>query len=772
MHPDVLSFLPFLPIFPFLVAFVVGALPAAARRLSAVLAGGAMLAAGVATAALAPAVFAGAVPKVVVPWLAGIDYAVRVDGLAWIFCLLISAIGVLVVLYAHYYLSADDSEPRFLAYLLAFAGAMLGVVTAGNLIALLVFWELTSVASFLLIGFWTHRDDARQGARMALTITAGGGLCLLAGLILLGQVVGSFDLDAVLAAGPQVRADPLYPAILALILLGAFTKSAQFPFHFWLPHAMAAPTPVSAFLHSATMVKAGVFLLARLYPVLAGSEAWFYAVSLAGLATLLVGAWYAVFQHDLKGLLAYSTLSHLGLITLLLGLGSELAVVAAVFHILNHATFKASLFMAAGIIDHECGTRDLRRINGLIRYMPWTSVLAMTAAAAMAGVPLLNGFLSKEMFFAEALQVSHPLFAWLVPTGAVLAGLLGVAYSTRFIHDTFFHGEPVGLDRHPHEPPLWMRVPVDLLVLVCVVVGLLPMHTFGPLLAVAVPAVSGAPMPDVSIALWHGFNLPLAMSAVAFVGGIGLYFRLQRERGLHGRDPSAGPSGQRGFERAMSGLAALAGRVTRVLQHGSLPGYGATLLAAAGLALLPWLTVLALPAPSGDVDPGLAAGALLVALAALACVLLVRRLPLLLASGIAGLGAVLIFLSRGAPDLAFTQLAVDGVFAVVVAAAIGRLTASAPTVRPHGRPGWAALAAVATGVALTVLALGMTAAPFDAALSDFFGAQSLVAAHGRNVVNVIIVDFRGLDTLGEIAVVLLAALAAVGILQRIPRGAR
>lgn len=772
MNPALEALLPFFPLLPFVMAGVVGCLPTDARRASAVLAGAVMIAAAGFTVALAPSVLAGEVWRVSTPWVAGIDYSIRVDGLAWIFCLLISFIGALVVLYAHYYLSAEDAEPRFLAFLLAFAGAMLGVVTAGNLIVLLVFWELTSVASFLLIGFWTHRDDARRGARMALTITAGGGLCLLAGLILLGQVAGSYDLDAVLAAGPLVRADPRYPAVLALILLGAFTKSAQFPFHFWLPHAMAAPTPVSAFLHSATMVKAGVFLLARLYPVLAGSEAWFYAVSLAGLATLLVGAWYAVFQHDLKGLLAYSTLSHLGLITLLLGLGSDLAVVAAVFHILNHATFKASLFMAAGIIDHECGTRDLRRINGLLRFMPWTSTLAMTAAAAMAGVPLLNGFLSKEMFFAEALEVDHPLFALVVPAGAVLAGVLAVAYSTRFIHDTFFHGEPVDLDRQPHEPPLWMRVPVDLLVLVCVAVGLMPMQTFGPLLDAAVPAVLQAPMPVVSIALWHGVNLPLMMSIVAFVGGIGLYFRLQRSRGLHDHDPAAGPSGQRGFERALLGIGQLAGVVTRRLQHGQLPIYSAVLLAAAGGAVLPWLPRLGVPASDGGFDAGLAAGALLVAVSAVACVALRNRVALVLAAGLSGLGAVLVFLSRGAPDLAFTQLAVDGVFAVVVAATLARLLRPGAQVLPHGRPVLALLAAGATAVVLTLLALGMTTAPFDGSLSAYFGAQSLAAAHGRNVVNVIIVDFRGLDTLGEIAVVLLAALAALGILQRMGRRAR
>ncbi|HUG73492.1 MAG TPA: proton-conducting transporter membrane subunit, partial [Steroidobacteraceae bacterium] len=291
-----------------------------------------------------------------------------------------------------------DSAPRFFAFLLLFMGAMLGMVLAGDLLLLVVFWELTSISSFLLIGYWTHREDAREGARMALTITAAGGLALLGGVLLIGRIVGSYDLDAVLAAGPQIRAHADYPWVLGLVLAGVFTKSAQVPFHFWLPHAMAAPTPVSAYLHSATMVKAGVFLLARLHPVLSGTDMFFYVVTAVGAVTLLLGAWFAIFQHDLKGLLAYSTISHLGLITLLFGLSTPLAVVAGLFHILNHAAFKASLFMAAGIIEHETGTRDMRRLGNLRRVLPYTSVLAIVAALAMAGIPLLNGFLSKEMF--------------------------------------------------------------------------------------------------------------------------------------------------------------------------------------------------------------------------------------------------------------------------------------------------------------------------------------------------------------------------------------
>ena len=313
---------------------------------------------------------------------------------------------------------------------------------------------------------------------------------------------------------------------LGLVLLGALTKSAQFPFHFWLPHAMAAPTPVSAYLHSATMVKAGVFLLARLWPVLSGTDAWFWIVGGAGLATLLLGSYVAMFQNDLKALLAYSTISHLGLITLLLGLNSPLAAVAAVFHMMNHATFKASLFMAVGIIDHESGTRDMRRLDGLFRFMPITGTLAIVACAAMAGVPLLNGFLSKEMFFAETVFVSaHPSIEYGLPAAATLAGVFAVVYSLRFGHDVFFGPPPTDCPRQPREPVHWMRVPVELLVLACVVVGTLPAWSIGPVLALAAQPVVGGTLPTYSLAVWHGFNTPLVMSLIATAGGLLVYLR-------------------------------------------------------------------------------------------------------------------------------------------------------------------------------------------------------------------------------------------------------
>ena len=464
-------------ILPFLGSLAAVLLPSNARDVEAWLAGSVALGGLAMSATLYSAVVDGGVLRFELAWLPqfGLTFTLRLDGFAWMFALLVTGIGALVVLYARYYLSPADPTPRFYAFLLAFMGAMLGIVLSGDLIQLIFFWELTSLFSFLLIGYWHQIPAARDSARMALTITAAGGLALFAGVLLLGHIVGSYDLDVVLASGDRIRAHPLYLPALILVLLGAFTKSAQFPFHFWLPQAMAAPTPVSAYLHSATMVKAGVFLLVRLWPSMGGTDYWLWLVGSAGLATFALGAYFAIFQHDLKGLLAYSTISHLGLITLLIGLDSPLALVAAIFHIMNHATFKASLFMAAGIVDHETGTRDFRRLSGLWRCMPLTATLAMVAASAMAGVPLLNGFLSKEMFFAETIETHDgSMVDDALPYIVTLASTFTVAYSLRFIHGVFLGPAPAGLPRAPREPPRWMRFPVELLVLACLVVGVIP----------------------------------------------------------------------------------------------------------------------------------------------------------------------------------------------------------------------------------------------------------------------------------------------------------
>jgi multicomponent K+:H+ antiporter subunit A len=762
------------------------------RRLrdAAWLAGAATAAAAVAILLLAPAVFAGDIPRARWEWLPalGVGFGLRVDGLAFVFAGLIVGIGLLIVLYARYYLTPEEPTERFFALLLAFMGAMLGISISDNLIVMVVFWELTSLSSFLLIGFWQHRADARQGARMALSITGAGGLCLLGGVLLLGWIAGSWDLDVVLASGDTVRGDPLYLPCLALVLLGAFTKSAQFPFHFWLPHAMAAPTPVSAYLHSATMVKAGVFLLARLHPTLSGTEAWFFAVTLVGATTMLIGAWHALFKHDLKGLLAYSTISQLGLITLLLGMNSALAPVAAIFHLLNHATFNASLFMAAGIIDHETGTRDMRRISGLRRYMPYTTTLAIVAAMAMAGVPLLNGFLSKEMFFAEALLArAHPVVDFMLPFAAAVGGALSVAYSARFVHDVFFGPPPTDLPHAPHEPPRWMKVPVELLVVLCLMVGLLPAWTIGPLLAVGAGAVVGGELPYYSLSIWHGFNLPLLMSLFALVAGLALYFWLQRGGNLHRHVDGVG-LGKRSFDRIVGSLVQGATRITLALEGG---GARRTLLLVVLVAMfaagLPWLLELralgidaeaaataadaqlaplspALLAPLADV-PLLAAGIWAVGVVgAVATVGFIRqRLIALVVLGSVGLVVSLGFVWLSAPDLALTQLLVELATVLLMMLSLRYLPGTSPVEVSDLRKLRDGVIAAIAGLGVGALCWSIITRPADP-MSEMHLRTAYTEGGGTNVVNVIIVDYRGFDTFGELTVLLTAGLIIYALL--------
>src|SRR6056297_169853 len=482
------SLLPIIALLPFLGALIPGLMIRAGRTACASFTAVPTIAAIVMLGTLTPAVLRGEVLTAEIAWLPqlGLTASFFLDGLGLLFAMMILGVGLLITLYARFYLASEDPMGQFYTYLLLFQGAMLGIVLSDNILLLLIFWELTSLSSFLLIGYWKHLPEGRQGARMALTVTGAGGLAMIGGMLILGNIVGSYNLTEILAAGDQIKASEYYLPALILILLGAFTKSAQFPFHFWLPHAMAAPTPVSAYLHSATMVKAGVFLMALLFPVLSGSSLWFFIVTPVGLITLMFAAYMAMFKDDLKGLLAYSTVSHLGLITLLLGLGSPLAAFTAVFHILNHATFKAGLFMLAGIIDHETGTRDMKRLSGLWKYMPLTGTLTMLGCAAMAGVPLFNGFLSKEMFLAETLGPNlFGAFSWIVPVGATLAAIFAVAYSIRMIHDVFFKEPFTDLPKKPHEPPHGMRLPAEVLMALCVLVGLFPMTLAAPMVNVA-----------------------------------------------------------------------------------------------------------------------------------------------------------------------------------------------------------------------------------------------------------------------------------------------
>ena len=716
--------------------------------------------------------FRGTPQSVHLPWLeeVGLDLSMRLDGLAALFVLLILGIGLMVIIYARYYLSQKDPMGRLYGLLLVFMSSMLGVVLSDNLILMIVFWEMTSLSSFLLIGYWQHRADARQGARMALIVTGLGGLALLAGFLLLGEMAGTHQISRILLQGELIRAHPLYVPALVLILVGAFTKSAQFPFHFWLPRAMAAPTPISAYLHSATMVKAGVFLLARLYPALSGTDLWFFTVSGVGLTTLIMGAYVAIFQHDLKGLLAYSTISHLGLIVLLFGLDTPLAAVAGVFHIINHATFKASLFMAAGIIDHETGTRDMRSLNGLWKYMPHTAALAMIASAAMAGVPLLNGFLSKEMFFAETLHVELLGSAWwILPAAATLAGIFAVAYSARFIHDVFFNGEPRDLPKYPpHEPPRFMKVPVEILAGLCLLVGILPGLTVGPLLHLAASSVAGGPLPYYSLAIWHGFNAPLFMSLVALGGGFAIYGMRRRLFALHEHLPFS-PDAAALYHAIEDTLVRAARALLHAVDNGSLQRSAAMLLGAAALAMLLPLTDADIrgAVPSSPVDGLSLLGALLLMGASLLTVLWhEHRLSAVIALSVVGLLVALVFVRFSAPDLALTQLSVEVVTIMLLLLALfflpqshGRLT------RLPERMG-DLLLAVGSGAGCGLLAWGMLTRPHDS-ISSFFLQQSLPGGGGANVVNVILVDFRGFDTLGEVTVLAVAAIGIYALLDNL-----
>ena len=718
--------------------------------------------------------FSGQVLVQSITWIPmlGMDFAFRLDGLGLLFVLLILCIGLLIILYARYYLSDRDDMGRFYAYLLMFMGSMLGIATSENIIQLLIFWELTSLSSFLLISYWQTRHESRSGARMALAVTGGGGLALLGGFLLLGEIVGSYNLTDILDSGSVIRSHELYLPMLILVLLGAFTKSAQFPFHFWLPNAMAAPTPVSAYLHSATMVKAGVFLLARLFPALSGTSAWFWLVCFTGLVTLLVAAYIAMFKHDLKGLLAYSTISHLGLITLLFGIGTPMAALAGVFHIINHAIFKASLFMAAGIIHHETGTRDMRILRGLWQYMPHTALLAMVAAASMAGVPLFNGFLSKEMFFSETLFVINQPWGWLLPAAATLAGMFAVAYSLRFIHNVFFDGTPVDLPKQPHEPPRWMRVPVEILVALCLLVGMLPAITVEPILAVAASSVLQGPVPDHDLAIWHGFNTAFFMSIAALGGGILIYLLRKPLFALQERVESL-LDFKALYEFLLEQLLYLANTITSFLNTHSLQRM--VFIFMAFILVLGISGVLATDYESGltgerDILPIDGVSLLIasvLAIAAIATVIMHRqRLVSLVLLGTVGLGVSLIFVKFSAPDLALTQLSVEVVTIVLMLLALYFLPQQSPDESGKWLRSRDAITATAAGGGVALLVWAVLTRPYES-IADYFLENSLPGGGGTNVVNVILVDFRGYDTLGEITVLALAGLGIYAMLEHL-----
>ena len=506
----------------------------------------------------------------------GVDLAFYLDGLSLLFALIITGIGALVIIDGGGYLKGDPQLGRFYAYILIFMGAMLGVVLANNLITLFVFWELTSISSYLLIGFKHDKADSRQAALQALLVTGSGGLALLAGLVLLSHVAGTSTISDLITQGDVIREDGLYGAILILVLLGAFTKSAQFPFHFWLPGAMAAPTPVSAYLHSATMVKAGIYLLARLTPVLGGTETWQIALTGVGSVTMVLGAFVAWQQTDLKRILAYSTVSALGMLVLLLGIGTDYAIKAAITLLLAHSLYKGALFLIAGSLDHETGTRDVSLIGGLWRAMPWTGTAAVVVAASMAGLPPLFGFISKEVFYKATYDA--PDLAVLLTGLAVLSSVMIVAAGGLVSLKPFF-GRAGHTPKLPHEAPLSMTLGPMLLAGLTVTFGFLP----GVVNDYAVKAAAHATLNDttakIELVLWPGFNTVLVLSIATVIAGFGVYFgreRLQRLVGPLDVGERFGPA--RGYRALLAGMLWLADRQTRFLQNGFLRAYIITIV--------------------------------------------------------------------------------------------------------------------------------------------------------------------------------------------------
>lgn len=768
------ALLPVMALVPFIGALLPALMIRAGRNACAMTTGAVTLLAFVMLMTMAPAVFRGEVLQAQIEWLPALGLSANffLDGLGLLFAGMILGVGLLIILYARFYLSGKDPMGQFYTYLLLFQGAMLGIVISDNVLLLLVFWELTSLSSFLLIGYWKHLPEGRQGARMALAVTGAGGLAMIGGMLILGDIAGSYDLTVILTKGEEIRASEWYLPALILILLGAFTKSAQFPFHFWLPHAMAAPTPVSAYLHSATMVKAGIFLLARMWPVLAGTPEWFYLVATTGLITMVLGALIALFKDDLKALLAFSTVSHLGLLTLLLGLGTKFGVVAAIFHIINHLTFKAALFMSAGIVDHEAHTRDIKRLGGLRTLMPITATIACLAALSMAGIPLFNGFLSKEMMLEAAVHTEWYENPLIVPVLATIGALLSVAYSFRFIWHTFFGPVRDDYPSTPHDPPFGMWAAPAFLVGLVILIGIFPKFFVGPLVAVASDAAfGGGEKPYYALKIWHGFNTALYMSIAAVVGGLIL---LLLHRWLdRAWSATPRPEAKTIFEALLDKVIRLCRWIAEGTHDGSITRYLAIFaVSTVALGLVAWSGG-GMTAPTRamiPMTPLAVVGWLLLVGATLTLVTVHHnRFRALIVISIIGLMISSGFVYLSAPDLALTQISVETVTILLLLLALYFLPKETPRESPMWLKARDAVIALVSGGAVAALAYAFMLRDVSV-ISDFHLANSYTGGGGTNVVNVILVDFRGYDTYGEIIVLGIAGLTIFALMESLLRG--
>ncbi|WP_010531063.1 Na+/H+ antiporter subunit A [Lentibacillus jeotgali] len=707
----------------------------------------------------------------------GVNFDFHLDGLSLLFALLISGIGTLVVLYSIYYLDRSEPLGHFYVYLMMFMSAMLGIVLSDNVFVLYTFWELTSISSFLLIGYWHFNERSRYGALKSMMITIFGGLSMFGGFSLLSVITGTTSIQSMIANADVILASPYMPLAMGFLLLGAFTKSAQFPFHIWLPDAMEAPTPVSAYLHSATMVKAGLYLVARFSPVFGDYEWFFIIVSMAGIVTLCWASYMAVHQTDLKAILAFSTISQLGMIMAMLGFGTKAAIFAAVFHILNHATFKGSLFMVAGTVDHETGTRDIRKLGGLLTFMPITATLALFGTFSMAGIPLpfLNGFYSKELFFESTLGLQEGMGATasflvdIIPYLAVLGSIFTFVYSLYFLFGTF--GGKTQLDKlskKPHEAPFGMLVSPGILVLGVILIGLFPSAVNGTFIAHAAEAVYGGEVVK-DVYFWHGWNAPAFQMSLVVVGlGAVLTATRTRWNGIYQVLPGR-LSVNKVYDAIMARIDTYSRNITTFYMTGSLRTYMAIIL-----STIVVITVGFMLATGGfTIDfSNLApvtvielAVALVITVAAVGTIFANKNVAAVLIVGVVGYGVALLFVIYRAPDLALTQLVVETVSVALFLLCFYHLPKLKKRNESMNKKVVNAIISVGFGAMMTMIAISAHSSDWFGTISDYFIETSYSLGGGDNVVNVILVDMRGLDTLFEITVLGIAALAIYTLIK-------
>lgn len=721
-------------------------------------------------ASMVPRIAAGETVAVSHRWVPslGINLSLFLDGLSLLFALLISGIGAVILVFSGTYLRGNAELGRFYAFILMFMGSMLGLVLADNVLTMFVFWELTSISSYLLIGFQHEEKSSRSAALQSFLVTSLGGLSLLAGGILLSQAGGTDRLSQLILRAPAIHAHPLYVPILLLIAGGAFTKSAQFPFHFWLPSAMQAPTPVSAYLHSATMVKAGIYLLARLSPALGGTELWFYLLGTVGALTMVLGAYLSLQQFDLKLIFAYSTVSVLGLLTMLLGIGTQGAIKAVVTYLFAHALYKGALFLTAGTVDHESGTRDVRALSGLRRIMPVTAVAAALAAASMAGAPPLAGFLGKEMLYESVLHGSLGRL-WIGPTVLASAFLVTAALIGGIRP---FLGAATPAAERAREGPIGLWAGPLLLASGGLAAGLLSGTVGRLLLSPAASAVAQQPL-SIGSGLWHGFTTTLALSVLTLAAGLALFSKRQAVAWVgQVTKPLRNWGPEQWYVKALEGLNALATRQTMVFQSGYLRFYVlATMAATFAFVAYPLLGLggAGLHLNVAGLQLYELSLAILIVVGAVYTVQAHSMLAAITALGVVGYSVALIFVLFGAPDLAMTQFLVETLIVILFVLVVHRVPPysiiSSKAVRVRD-----GVVCISIGALITTLVLAASFVPLDPSISRFYTSNSVPGGHGHNIVNVILVDFRGLDTLGEITVLAVAAFGVYALLKlRLPR---